>query len=105
MKLSKASAKVLMEFLANPKQDQYGFGLMKATGVKSGSLYPILDRFEDLRWIEGYDEVIDQRAEGRPRRRLYRLTGIGRPAAKQAVTDFYRDLGPAPSWVPRTQGA
>jgi PadR family transcriptional regulator PadR len=105
MKLSKASAKVLMEFLANPNRDQYGFGLMKATGVKSGSLYPILDRFQAQGWVERRDEVIDERAEGRPRRRLYRLTGMGGPAAKRAVADFYRDLGPAPSWVPRPQGA
>jgi DNA-binding PadR family transcriptional regulator len=105
MTLSKASAKVLKEFLSNPRQDQYGFGLMKATGVKSGSLYPILARFEENGWVERYDEIVDVRAEGRPRRRLYRLTVTGRPAAKKAVTDFYRDLGPAPVWLPRLQGA
>lgn len=105
MKLSKASAKVLVAFLNNPKHDQYGFGLMKMTGVKSGSLYPILDRFEALGWIEGYDEPVDERAKGRPARRMYRLTGIGRPAGRQAVVEFYRDLGPVPVWLPGLQGA
>src|SRR5260370_29876177 len=105
MKLTKASAKVLMAFLANPRHDQYGFGLMKATGVKSGSLYPILDRFERRGWIEGYDEPMDERTKGRPPRRMYRLTGTGRPAGRQAVLDFYRDLGPAPGWLPGRQGA
>ena len=105
MKISKATAKVLIQFLNSPKQDQYGFGLMKATGVKSGSLYPILARFEGLGWVEHHDEQIDERAERRPRRRLYRLTGTGRPAAMKAVTEFYRDLEPAPVWLPRLQGA
>jgi PadR family transcriptional regulator PadR len=105
MRITKASAKVLMEFLKNPRRDQYGFGLMKTTGVKSGSLYPILARFEGLGWVEHYDEQIDERAEGRPKRRLYRLTGTGRPAARKAVTDFYDDLGPAPVWLPGFQRA
>jgi DNA-binding PadR family transcriptional regulator len=105
MTLSRAGAKVLVEFLGNPKQDQYGFGLMKSTGVKSGSLYPILARFEANGWIESYDESIDERAEGRPRRRLYRLTGTGRPEALKAVSGFYQDLGPIPVWLPRLQGA
>lgn len=105
MRLSRSSVKVLKEFLNAPGQDQYGFGLMKATGVKSGSLYPILVRFERMGWVESLDEQIDERREGRPRRRLYRLTGKGRPEAERAVEEFYQDLGAAPVWVPRPQGA
>jgi PadR family transcriptional regulator len=105
MRLSRSSAKVLKEFLATPNQEQYGFGLMKVTGVKSGSLYPILTRFEQLGWIESYEEQIDEREEGRPHRHLYRLTGMGRPAAQRALEDFYQDLGPLPTWLPRLQGA
>jgi|SRR5437879_8607533 len=105
MRLSRSGAQVLKEFLAAPGEDQYGFGLMKATGVKSGSLYPILVRFERMGWIESFEEQIDERREGRPRRRLYRLTGMGRPAAQRALEEFYNDLGPAPIWVPRPQGA
>jgi len=105
MRITKASAKVLIQFLNNPRDDQYGFGLMKATGVKSGSLYPILARLEGLGWVEHYDEQIDERAERRPKRRLYRLTGTGRPAARKAVSDFYEDLGPVPVWLPGLQGA
>jgi PadR family transcriptional regulator, regulatory protein PadR len=102
--VSKASAKVLLEFLQDPSREQYGFGLMRSTGVKSGSLYPILDRLERLRWIESHDEDIDEQAEGRPKRRLYRLTALGDREARQAVADFYRDLAPAPAWVRRLEG-
>jgi DNA-binding PadR family transcriptional regulator len=78
---------------------------MKAARVTSGTLYPMLDHFQDLGWIEGYAEDIDERAAGRPRRRLYRLTGIGRREAQHAVKDFYRDIGPAPKWVPGLEGS
>jgi DNA-binding PadR family transcriptional regulator len=104
MELSKSSAKVLREFLKDPSEEQYGFGLMRSTRVKSGSLYPILERFERLRWIEGYKESIDEHAEGRPRRRLYRLTALGEREARRAVAEFYQDVGRPPVWVPRIEG-
>jgi PadR family transcriptional regulator, regulatory protein PadR len=105
MQLTKASAKVLSAFLAEPSHEQYGFGLMRATGVKSGSLYPMLERFEQSGWIEGFDEAIDVHAEGRPRRRLYRLTGVGEREARAALVDFYGDLGPIPRWLPNFEKA
>jgi PadR family transcriptional regulator PadR len=100
-----SSAKVLAVFLADPAREQYGFGLMKATGVKSGSLYPMLERFEQGGLIERYDECIDESAEGRPRRRLYRLTAAGERKARAALVEFYRDLGPVPRWLPGLEGA
>ena len=105
MELSKSSAKVLREFVEDPAKEQYGYGLMLATRVKSGSLYPILERFERLRWIDGYDESIDEHAEGRPKRRLYRLTALGEREARKAVAEFYRDVGQFPAWVPGIEGA
>jgi len=100
---SKAITKVLIEFLDHPSRDQYGFGLMGETGVKSGSLYPILDRLERHGWIESHMENIDERVVGRPKRKLYRLTGMGQTEATRAVADFYRDLQPAPRWLPRLE--
>jgi DNA-binding PadR family transcriptional regulator len=98
------SAKVVRAFLETPRAAQYGFGLMKSTGVKSGSLYPMLDRLERCGWIEGFDECIDERAEGRPKRRLYRLTALGEREGRAALATFYRDLGPIPDWVPGLAG-
>jgi PadR family transcriptional regulator PadR len=97
--VTKSSAKVLGAFLIQPSHEQYGFGLMKSTGVKSGSLYPMLERLERLGWIEAFDESIDERTEGRPKRRLYRLTALGEREARRALADFYRDLGPVPGWL------
>ena len=47
-------------------------GLMAMTGVKSGSLYPILERLERLGWVEAKYELIDEHVAGRPRRRCTR---------------------------------
>jgi PadR family transcriptional regulator PadR len=103
--LTLSAAKVLAAFLADPTREQYGFGLMRATGVKSGSLYPMLDRFERLGWIVASDESIDEQAEGRPRRVLYSLTGAGEREARAALIEFYRNVGSAPQWLPDFEGA
>jgi PadR family transcriptional regulator PadR len=85
-----------MEFLKDVGREQYGFGLIKETRVKAGSLYPILHRLKTLGWIVEFDEVIDEHVEGRPKRRLYRLTETGAMEATVAVVDFYADLGVEP---------
>jgi DNA-binding PadR family transcriptional regulator len=54
----------------------HGYTILKATGLKSGSLYPILMRLE----AQGHLEAEWQAPErpGRPPRHAYRLTGQGR---------------------------
>ena len=100
MAITKAAAQVLAQFLDSPGADQYGFGLMRATGLASGTLYPMLERFQTLGWIQSHLEAIDESAEGRPRRRLYCLTALGQREADRALKDFFRDL-PAGRWQPR----
>lgn len=51
--LSPNAARLLATFLESPKGRFYGYELLQATGMKSGSLYPVLGRFEDLGWIRG----------------------------------------------------
>ena len=103
MKLSVPRAKVLRAFLEVPAQEQYGFGLMRSTQVKSGSLYPILESLERDGWIESREEEIDERAEGRPRRRMYRLTDRGHQEGGKALAQFYQELGARPKWLPALQ--
>ena len=98
--LSASTVKVLQTFLEDPATDHYGYQIMKTTRLKSGSLYPILRRLEADGWLTVHDEKIDEKAEGRPARRIYRLTALGQQAGRSAVTEFYRSLGPHPSWLP-----
>jgi DNA-binding PadR family transcriptional regulator len=98
--VGKATFKVLSAFLENPARELYGFGLMRSTGVKPGSLYPILDRLEGCGWLSSADEEIDEVAAGRPKRRHYRLTALGEREATKTVEEFVRDLGPIRRWLP-----
>jgi PadR family transcriptional regulator, regulatory protein PadR len=100
---SKSKVKVLNVFLEEPAEEQYGFGVIHKTRLQSGVVYPLLDRLERDGWIEGFDEDIDEHAEGRPKRRLYRLTAVGKREAVKAVAVFYADLEPRPSWLPGLQ--
>jgi len=51
---------------------------MESTGLSSGTLYPILMRLDEAGWLESRWEKVDPARVGRPRRRLYRITALGR---------------------------
>lgn len=64
---------------------RYGFDLMDATGLASGTIYPVLRRLEEhglarSRWEDG-SAALD---EGRPRRRFYALTPDGEATLAEA---------------------
>ena len=66
---------------AKPKQWLHGYDLSLATGLKSGTLYPILMRLSDRRLLEHkWQESPDP---GRPARHMYRLTAAGVTFARQ----------------------
>src|SRR5262245_35456813 len=93
------TAQVVKAFLEDPDRRRYGFELMQLTGLKSGSLYPILARLESAGWIKGAKEAIDPRQQGRPARRYYVLTGEGAKAARIQLAELSEQLRPPP--VPR----
>jgi DNA-binding PadR family transcriptional regulator len=71
----------------------YGFDVMDATGLPSGTVYPILGRLQERGLVSSRWEAADaHRSEGRPARKYYRLTGEGR-AALQVEVERYRALG------------
>src|SRR3954449_1232735 len=84
---------VLSTMLGEPESDWYGLDLSKRSGLKPGTIYPILDRLLKAGWLERRWEDVDPVAEGRPRRRLYRLTGLGAPAARRALDEHLAALG------------
>jgi PadR family transcriptional regulator, regulatory protein PadR len=86
-------AKVLKVFLEDPTLPRYGFEIMRLTGLKSGTLYPMLAKFEHAGWLDKGKEGIDPRTEGRPPRLHYIITGAAAAAARQqlaALSDTYR---------------
>jgi len=74
---------VLAALCAEPSQWRHGYALARQTGLKSGTLYPILIRLADRGLVEAHWQ--DEPQPGRPRRHLYRLTADGLAAATAAL--------------------
>ena len=74
---------VLAELCATPSQWRHGYGIARDTGLKSGTLYPVLIRLADRGLVEACWE--DEQPAGRPRRHLYRLTPEGLATATAAL--------------------
>src|SRR5258707_10497129 len=58
---------------------RFGFDIMQVTGLPSGTIYPALRRLESLDFVTSdWEKDVNARKEGRPRRRYYTLTQLGR---------------------------
>jgi PadR family transcriptional regulator PadR len=88
MRMTVPTARILAALLAEPDADRYGLDLMQATGLKSGTLYPILHRLQESGWLDAAWEKVDPSAEGRPARRYYRLSPIGAEQARLALAEM-----------------
>jgi len=74
--------------LGRPSEEHYGLELSRAAHLASGTIYPILRRLEQRGWVVSRWEDVDPSEQGRPRKRLYQLTGHGAQLArKQLPTD------------------
>ncbi|TDO27808.1 PadR family transcriptional regulator [Kribbella sp. VKM Ac-2527] len=94
--------KVIRVFLARGLEDRtYGLQLMQLTGLKSGTLYPILARLEQAGWIISEWEAVKPSDVGRPRRRNYKLTGAGQAAGLEAMQEYRQLAGPTTAQPPR----
>jgi PadR family transcriptional regulator len=81
---SSQTLSVLAVLCEQPSEWQHGYELAKRTGLKSGTLYPILVRLADRGLMEARWQ--EEQPAGRPRRHLYRLTPDGLARASAAVT-------------------
>ena len=67
---------VAQALLDDPQGRHWGYALSKASGVRSGVLYPILTRMLDDGWLDdGWEE--HDAARKRPPRRYYKITEDG----------------------------
>jgi DNA-binding PadR family transcriptional regulator len=73
--ISPQTRTVLSALAAQPQAWRYGYDLTKETGLKSGTLYPLLIRLADQGLLE--TEWRQPLQPGRPPRHAYRLTGAG----------------------------
>lgn len=75
---------IVLDILAGqPEVWLYGLQIAEASGLKSGSLYPILIRLAERGWLES--RWLEPEKQGRPPRHAYRITGAGRSALRAAT--------------------
>ena len=100
VRMTQVTALVLRAVAAGHR---YGFDVMETCGLPSGTAYPALRRLEKAGCLKSrWEKASAAHDEGRPRRRTYELTPLGRdalPAAEQKLEEARRLLGaisPAP---------
>ena len=84
MKLRKSpqTLEALAEFVERPREWKYGYDISRNTGLKSGTLYPILMRLSEHGLLETRWENVEP---GKPPRHMYRLTAHGLQFAKELL--------------------
>jgi len=93
-RLSPQTLRVLERFVEHPTAWQYGYELSRETGLKSGTLYPILMRLAEYSLLETTWVITE---EGVPPRHTYRLTPKGMELVRATFTRTR-----AGRWIRRT---
>jgi DNA-binding PadR family transcriptional regulator len=74
--------------------NRFGFNIMDATGLTSGTVYPTLDKLESLGYVTSrWEDARTARRDKRPPRRYFDLTGAGATALSNALNK-YKNLKP-----------
>lgn len=99
---SEQAIRVILRLAAEPAAWRHGYELCQETGLKTGSMYPILIGLADKGWLETRWET--ELPLGRPPRHLYRLTEIGLKQARElAATMRNEKLAQAARLRPRLE--
>jgi PadR family transcriptional regulator, regulatory protein PadR len=77
--------RVLAAFLADPSSPRYGYDLMKAARLQSGTLYPLLARLERQKLVASAWETPQH--DGQRPRKYYQLTGEGLRVARLELAE------------------
>lgn len=67
---------------------RHGYEISQQTGLKSGTLYPLLIRLSDQGYLEA--RWAEPEREGRPPRHEYRLTELGSALASEQAAEIER---------------
>jgi len=94
-RVGKATLALLDLMESDISREWYGFELMRATGLQSGVVYPVLARLERAGWLIRWADDIETREPGRPPRRLCRLTEEGQRVARAVLTKRGVRIAPA----------
>jgi hypothetical protein len=92
--------KVMGIMLEDAMAWHYGLFLSDRAGVSDGTVYPALARLEADGWVESKWDESGSKGEDHPRRRLYKLTGLGQRIAVASDADAARSSFVKPGRLP-----
>jgi PadR family transcriptional regulator PadR len=96
---------ILGAFIEDPSEARYGYGLMQATGYKSGKVYQILTRLMNAGWLHRHDDPNATPESGGPPRITYTLKAEAVPLARRLVNEARAEVAPAKGRRPARQRA
>lgn len=98
IRMTYATARVLQ---ALAEGLSHGFDIAEATGLRGGTVYPILRRLEEEGLVaSSWEEASIGRREGRPSRKYYRLLDVAGPLVEEARERFPFPLAGRRGWQP-----
>jgi PadR family transcriptional regulator PadR len=95
---------VAVALMSDPDIRHWGYELSRGSGIRSGVMYPVLQRMLDEGWLaDGWEDQGQAGRGKRPPRRYYEVTSEGRAALGAVVAGARHDArfarlagGPAP---------
>jgi PadR family transcriptional regulator, regulatory protein PadR len=92
-KMSMQTFRVLQALAQRPGVPMCGADFIKDLNISSGTVYPILLRLEADGLVKSKWETEDSSELGRPRRRLYEITGDGISALQKMLGELSQYSG------------
>lgn len=105
MRKTYALIQVAVALMADASGRHWGYDLSKRSGVRSGVMYPILQRMLNEGWLDdGWEDQVRVGRAKRPPRRYYELTDKGKIALGALISEARRDARFGPSITGRIAG-
>jgi PadR family transcriptional regulator, regulatory protein PadR len=102
VRMTYALAQVAAALMSDAGGRHWGYELSKASGVRSGVMYPVLQRMLDEGWLsDGWEDQAQAGRAKRPPRRYYELTDAGRTALGALVARARREGRFQPAVAPQ----
>jgi hypothetical protein len=95
VRITGAFVRTVWFFADNAHQKHCGADVMRALGLPSGTVYPLLTRMVESGWLTRELEEVDPRKVGRPAKRFYQLTPAGLKEARKLIKQQFPGL---PGW-------
>jgi PadR family transcriptional regulator PadR len=92
MRRTRTLIKVADALMQEPHERHWGYELLRHAGIRSGVLYPILQRLLEYGWLEDGWEDRTEILEKRPPRRYYELTPEGEAALARILAEAPGDI-------------